>query len=149
MSLNRSTGLLKKMMDTGSFKATFALCKINIYTGARPASADDAIPGGAVLLATITKDGGATGLSWDTAATGGTLLKKQDEVWQEDAVLADGVAGFFRIYEASDTPANASTSYARADGVIGTSGADLNLSSVNLTAGVPLTISNTSAFTLS
>lgn len=148
MALNRSTGLRNKMLDTGSFKSICALCFINIYSGARPASADEAIPGGAVLLATISKDGGVTGLSWDTAAANGELLKKQDEVWQEDSVIASGVAGWFRIWEATDTPSGASVLKARADGVIATSGGDLNLSSVNLTAGVPLTIGNASKFTL-
>lgn len=148
MALNRSTGLRNKMLDTGSFKTIMALCFINIYSGARPASADEAAPGGAVLLATISKDGGVTGLSWDTAAANGELLKKQDEVWQEDSVIASGVAGWFRIWEATDTPGGASTTKARADGVIATSGGDLNLSSVNLTAGVPLTIGNASKFTL-
>jgi len=148
MALNRSTALRNKMLDTASFKTIFALCFINIYSGSRPASADDAVPGGSVLLATISKDGGVTGLSWDTAAAAGELLKKQDEVWQEDSVIASGVAGWFRIWEATDTPGGSSTTKARADGVIGTSGADLNLSSVNLTAGVPLTIGNASKFSM-
>lgn len=148
MSLNRSTALRNKLLDTGSFKTIFALCFINIYSGSRPSTADEAVPGGSVLLATISKDGGVTGLSWDTAAASGELLKKQDEVWQEDSVIATGVAGWFRIWEATDTPGGASTTKARADGVIGTSGADLNLSSVSLTAGVPLTISNASKFSM-
>ncbi len=149
MALNRSTGLRNKLLDTNSFKSIFALCFINIYSGSRPASADDAVPGASVLLATISKDGGVTGLSWDTAAAAGVLFKKQTEVWQEDAVLATGVAGWFRIYEAADTPANASSTLARADGTIGVGGADLNLSTINLTSGVPLTISNSSGFTMS
>lgn len=150
MALNRSTGLRNKLLDTGSFKTIFALCFINIYSGARPSDADSAVPGGSVLLATITKDGdGVTGLSWDTAAANGELLKKQTETWQEDGVIATGVAAWFRIYEATDTPSGASTTKARADGTIGTSGADLNLTTVNLTAGVPLTIGNASKFTLS
>lgn len=149
MSLNRSTGLRNKMLDTGSFKSIMALCFINIYSGTRPASANDAVPGGSVLLATITKDGdGTTGLSWDTAAAAGVLLKHQSHVWRDSSINANGIAGWFRIYEAGDTPANASSSAARADGTCGTSGADLNLSTVNLVAGTPLDISNASGFTL-
>lgn len=149
MALRRSTGFRNKLLDTGSWKDIMALCKINIYSGTRPASADDAIPAGSVLLATITVDGGATGLSWDAAAANGELLKSQAENWQEDSILATGTAGFFRIYEASDTPADASTTNARADGTIGTSGADMNLSSVNFTQGAPLTLQDTTKFTMS
>lgn len=148
MALNLSTGLMNKLLDTGSFKSIFALCFIDIYTGARPSSANDAVPGGAVLLARISKDGGVTGLSWDTAAAAGALLKKQDETWQEDACLATGVAGWFRIWEATDTPGGASSTKARADGTCGVSGADLNLSTVNLAVGVPLTLGNASKFSL-
>lgn len=149
MALNRSTALKNKLLDTGSFKSIFALCFINIYSGTRPASADDAVPANAVLLATISVDGGATGLSWDTAAASGALLKAQDEVWQEDSILATGVASWFRIYEATDTPANASSTKARADGTVGTSGADLDLNSVNLTIGAPLTLTDATQFTMS
>ncbi|MBI4695588.1 MAG: hypothetical protein HY749_16345 [Gammaproteobacteria bacterium] len=149
MSLNRSTGLRNKLLDTGSFKSVMNLCFINIYSGARPASADDAVPGGCVLLAVISDNGGGSGLNWDAAAAAGALLKSQTQTWSEDSILADGTAGWFRIYEATDTPAGASTTKARADGTIGTSGADLNLSSVNLTAGTPLTLSNASQFTMS
>ena len=271
MALNRSTGLRNKLLDTGSFKSIMARCFINIYSGSRPASANDAVPGASVLLAVVSKSGSnasgaelvtngtfasdtgwtkgtgwtiaagvatsdasqvadsdleqeqagslllndhayevtvtitrtagaitpmiggtagttrsssgtftetiyasasqtismradedfagtvddfeitplATGLSWDTAAAAGELLKSQTETWQEDEVLATGVAGWFRIYEATDTPSGASTTLARLDGTIGTSGADLNLSTVNLVAGVPLSLTNASKFTLS
>ena len=62
--------------------------------------------------------------------------------------MATGVASWFRIYEATDTPANASTTKARADGTVGTSGADLNLNSVNLTIGAPLTLTDASGFSI-
>ncbi len=149
MALNRSTGLRNKMLSTGSFKSVMTGCLINIYSGSRPANADAAVPGGAVLLAVISTDGDGSGLNWDTAAAAGVLLKHQSEVWQEDSILASGVAAWFRIYESGDTPANASSTAARADGLIGTNGADLNLNSVNLTAGVPLTLDNTTGATLS
>jgi hypothetical protein len=271
MSLNRSTGLRNKLLDTGSFRSIMDRCFINIYSGSRPSSADDAVPGASVLLAvisvngssadavelvtngtfaadaswtkgtgwtisagvassdgsqsadsdltqdqagglvqngvayqvtyTITRSAGTitpyvggtagttrstagtftetiyagasqallmranldfigtvdnfqvtmlrTGLQWEAAADSGELLKEQDQDWEEDAVLADGTAGWFRIYEATDTPSAASTTAARADGTIGTSGADMNMSSVNLVTGVPLTMPDTSKVTLS
>lgn len=271
MALNRSTGLRNKLLDTGSFRSIMDRCLINIYSGSRPSSANDAVPGSSVLLAIISVNGsyadavelvtngtfasdtswtkgtgwtiaagvassdasqagnsdleqnqaggllqngvayqvtytitlsagtitpmiggtagttrnssgtfqetiyaGATqviamradadfngtvdnfqvtmlrtGLQWEAAAVSGELFKEADQDWEEDAVLADGVAGWFRIYEAGSDPAAASTTAARADGTIGTSGADMNMSSVNLVTGVPLTMPDTSKVTLS
>ena len=149
MALNRSTGLRNKMLDTGSFRSVMTDCFINIYSGTRPASADDAVPGSAVLLATI-KDGSddLSGLDWETSAASGSIKKLASQVWREDAIIATGVAGWFRIFENGDTPGNASATAARADGTVGTSGADMALSSVNFTQGATLTLSDSSKFTL-
>lgn len=150
MALNRSTGLRNKLLDTGSWRDIMALCFLNIYSGTRPTSADEVATPGAILLASITVNGdGATGLSWEASAASGAIQKLQSQVWQEDSILATGVATWFRIYEATDNPANASTTLARADGTVGVSGSDMNLSTVNLTLGVPLTLNNTTQFTIS
>lgn len=148
MSTTKSTGLKDKLLDTGSFRTIMALGFINIYSGSRPATADEAVPAGCVLLATI-KNGAddSTGLTLEADATSGSLGKTAAETWREDSVLATGVATWFRYYEAADTPADASTANARIDGSVGTSGADLNLSSVNLTASAPINVT-TAEFTV-
>jgi len=57
MTLRFSTGLRNFLMEGGSMKQAFAGGKLLIYSGAQPASADDAVAG--TLLATITSGSGA------------------------------------------------------------------------------------------
>lgn len=57
MSLRLSTGLVNKMMDTGSFKDIFANAVLDIYSGTQPADADTAASGVALVL--VTKASGA------------------------------------------------------------------------------------------
>jgi hypothetical protein len=52
---------------------------------------------------------------------------------------ASGTAGYFRFVAVGDTGV-LSTTQARLQGTIATAGADLNLSSVNLTSGADQTI---------
>lgn len=54
--------------------------------------------------------------------------------------LADGIAGWFRIWPNGGTPANSSSSEARIDGAIASSGAEINLSNVNIVTGVVNTV---------
>jgi len=112
-------------------------CKIAIYTGPQPATADLSASG--TLLCTISNAGGAEGLTWgDTVA--GVLSKTVGEVWQGTTV-ADGTAGWFRCYQAGDNPAAAETVLARFDGSISTAGAQLNMSSTNMVTDAVQTIS--------
>ncbi|MGE0383409.1 MAG: hypothetical protein AB7N65_24850 [Vicinamibacterales bacterium] len=147
MALKLSTGAAKKVMDTNPFKTVFNLCFIDIYSGTRPNDPDEAVPGDAVKLATISNNGTATGLTFEAAATAGELEKNASEVWSEDAVIATGSAAWFRMREAGTTGLGASTTEARIDGSIATSGADLNLPTTSLVAGIPFTIQS-AAFTL-
>lgn len=138
MALKLSTGCAKKMLDTGSFRSVFNLCKINIYSGAQPSSPDSAATG--TLLCTVTVSGGGTGLTWAATATANSIDKNGAETWS-GTILADGTAGWFRLYESGDaTPGNASTTVARVDGSIATSGADMNLGSLTLTTGATFTL---------
>lgn len=137
MALTLSTGCVKKLMDTGSFVSVFNLCKINIYSGSKPTSPND-VPNG-TLLVTVTNAGTATGLTWEAAAPAGVASKKTTETWS-GTIATTGTAGWFRIYETGDTPANSSTTYARVDGTISTSGADMNLGSLSLTATAPFVL---------
>lgn len=57
MAERLSTGLRDWLLGYGSMREVFGDCIMNIYSGAAPASADNAVTG--VLLATITKASGA------------------------------------------------------------------------------------------
>lgn len=138
MSLKTSTGLRKALLDTGSVKAALDGGLINIYAGTVPATADDAIPGGATLLCVVSLNSTGTGINFDTAAVGATLSKAPAEVWS-GTNLASNTATFYRHVAAADD-GTSSTSQARIQGLIGTAGAELNLSSVALTSGATQTI---------
>ena len=130
--MKRSTGLRNHMLASGSFKDAVNGTVLRVYSGTAPASADDAI-GAAVLLCTISVDGTGTGVTLDASASGGVINKNPSEVWTGD-VTTSGTASFFRMEFSSDTGAF-STSAARLQGTVGLVGADLNFSSVSLTAG--------------
>jgi hypothetical protein len=147
MSLRLSTGTVNKLMDTSPFKTLFAGGFIDIYSGSRPAAADDAPPSGAVKLATVYSDGASLGIHFDASATGGVLKKASAEKWSCTSMLATGTASWFRLHEATDPGTASSTTACRVDGTVGTSGADMNLTSTSFSAGAPLTI-NDGQFTL-
>ena len=112
-------------------------CKIALYSGTQPATADAAATGS--LLCTISLDGGAVGLSWGDAIAG-VLSKAVGENWQGTAV-ASGTAGWFRCYQSGDDPALAETELARFDGSISTSGAQLDMTSTAIVVSAVQTIS--------
>jgi hypothetical protein len=133
MTIRLSTMARNKLLDggaTGGIKPAFALGFMNIYTGSQPSSADTGATG--TLLGTVSVNGGGTGITFDAAAAG-VMSKASAETWRFTG-LAAGVAGWFRLYEATDTPSATQATKARVDGAIGSSGADLNLT--NLTIGV-------------
>lgn len=139
MTMKLSTGLRNKMLDGGSgggIKGALNLCKVNIYTGAQPTSPDVVATG--TLLGTVTVSGGGTGLTFDAAAAG-VISKAAAETWKFTG-LADGVAGWFRMWAAGDTPANASTTAARIDGAIANSGGDMTISNINVETGAISTV---------
>lgn len=132
MTIQTSTGLRNKMLDTGSLKSRLALGFMKIYSGSPPATADAAVTG--TLLCTISLTGTGTGLSLDTAAAAGVLAKNPSEVWQ-GTNAATGAAGYYRFSAAGDTGVSSATEE-RIQGTVGLAGADLNLSSISLTSGV-------------
>lgn len=144
MPLRLSTGTRTKLLDTGSLKTIFAAGFIDIYSGSQPASADDAATG--TKLCTVYSDGTTTGVNLAAAATAGVITKASGETWS-GTVLADGVAGYFRFRAAGDAGTASSTTAARIDGAIGTSGAQLNLGSLVFTTGAPFIMASAS-FTL-
>jgi hypothetical protein len=132
MTMRLSTGLRNKLLDggaAGGVKGSFNLGFIAIMTGSQPTTADAAATG--TLLGTISVNGGGTGITFD-AAVAGVLSKAAAETWRFTGLVA-GVAGWFRLYAPGDTITNLSTTAARLDGSIGTSGADLNLTNLNIT----------------
>ena len=88
----------------------------------------------------------ANGLRFDVAA-GGSVPKLVTDTWSGNGLAPGGTAGWFRVRESGDTGAGASTSAARLDGSISTSGADMNLASLAVTEGAPFILS-AAAFTL-
>jgi hypothetical protein len=253
MAIRLSTGLVNKMMDTGSFKDIFANAVLDIYSGTQPADADTAASGTALVL--ITKASGAytaetrsigsltlagasgsvntvtvnaidilggavsfntslnqtavdvalqinrnpknlqfvasaTGASavvtitaanglgtlpnaWVVAATYTTMTgtpanmaggvnavngltfdiatigaasKIAADTWSGNGITG-GTAGWFRLRESGDTGTGASTTACRIDGSIATSGADMNLGSLTVTATAPFILTS-AAFTL-
>jgi hypothetical protein len=85
------------------------------------------------------------GLLFDSAASG-VLGKRTGQTWSGTSV-ATGTAGYFRFRETNDTGIGATTTAVRYDGVIGTSGAEMNLSSLSITSGAPFTVTG-ATFTL-
>ena len=79
------------------------------------------------------------------AVTAG-VISKGSGVWS-GVVALTGVAGWFRLYSTETDAGGASTTAIRLDGNVGTSGADLTLSSTSLVAAASITIDSAS-FTL-
>jgi hypothetical protein len=128
----------------GSLKDVFKDGILRVYSGTQPTDADQAFNG--TLLCSFTKSAGswaagspANGLRLGTAASG--AIAKDANTWQGVAV-ATGVAGWFRFYaNATDAGAGDPTFLLpRIDGSIGTSGAQMNMSSTAITIGATITI---------
>lgn len=136
MPLLASTGLRNQLLDTASLKDILANGFIHVYASTVPdipATADAAIdPAKHTKLLTVYGDGISAGLNLG-AASSGAIGKDPGETWS-GTVLATGNAVFFRYVAAGDT-GTASTTEARLQGRVGISGAELNISSLALTAG--------------
>lgn len=124
MAIKTSTGLRNAMLATGSAKAALDGGRINIYAGAAPATADDAV-GGATLLCAITLNSTGTGILFDTAAVNGVLAKKPSETWS-GAIAATDTAAWYRHVAAADD-GTLSTTAPRLQGTVAMIGADLNI----------------------
>lgn len=129
--------------EGGSLKDILRDGVLRIYSGSQPTDPDDAVAG--TLLLEITESAGAfahgafaNGLEFGDAANG-VIAKASGETWQDQG-LASGTAGWFRFCANPTDDGSASTSLPRIDGSVGTSGADLNLSSVSIVAGSTYTI---------
>jgi hypothetical protein len=127
----------------GSLKDLLKDGVIRIYSGSQPANADTAVSG--TLLLEISVDGGAfahgayaNGLEFGDAATG-FIVKAAGDTWQDNG-LANGTAGWFRFVGNATDAGGSDTSLPRVDGSVGTSGADLNMTSTSIVVGSTYTI---------
>ena len=142
MAARLSTGLLNKLMDTGSFKTLFSGCFIDFYTGTQPATADAAATG--TKIATMYSDGTSTGLTFEASATAGVLEKNASETWSGTTIAA-GTIGYFRMREATDAGTASSSTAVRYDGAVNTSGAELNMKVTDFEVGEPIVLKTFSA----
>jgi hypothetical protein len=129
--------------EGGSLKDIMRDGVLRIYSGSQPTSPDNAVSG--TLLLEITVDAGAfvagafdNGLEFGDAASG-QISKASGETWQDQG-LAGGTAGWFRLCANPTDAGAASTTLPRIDGSVGTSGADLNMSSTTIVSGSTYTI---------
>jgi hypothetical protein len=122
---------------------------IGIWSGQAPANPKDAETG--AILVWITQNGLVftpgqpdNGLSFDIITheeATSYLNKTAGEVWQGPG-LARGQAGYFRLYDNSRITGESAIA-TRLQGTVGTtSSADLQLASVDIKEGVPVTIDN-------
>ena len=103
---------------------------VRIYDGAQPANPDVAI-GGQTLLAELTCTDPAFGAAAD-AGPGGRATA--NAVTDDASANATGTASWFRAVTSAGT--------AVIDGSVSTSGADLNLNSVAISAGATVSITS-------
>jgi hypothetical protein len=134
MALKLSTGLRDGMLDTSPFKTLLDASRLKIYSGAAPASADDAE---ATLLVSIGSAHADTHCHFLAAAVSG-VLSKDANVWSGVAG-ATGTATHFRLVVNTDTGV-LSTSEIRMQGSVGTSGSDINMSNVAIVSGATQTV---------
>ena len=114
---NAEADALAPLMNSGKFR---------IYSGAVPVRADDSI-GAAVLLAELTMNAAAFGAASNGVITAGAITGT--------SAIADGIASFFRIWDAAGT-----TCYLQ--GLMGTTGCDLNFNSVDISSGAAVNVAS-------
>lgn len=150
MAVKFSTGAIAKMLgkngtDSGAdgLRGIFTNGVIKLYTGAQPATADDAPTG--TLLGDITVGGGAfvegsatNGLNFG-APSGKTISKATGETWKFTGVAA-GTIGWFRFQANAVDNDSSSTTLSRIDGSVGVTSGDMRLTSVTSAVGTSITI---------
>lgn len=97
---------------------------LNFYTGSAPAQESDAATGTKVVDMTLPSD-------WLGDAAAG--VKSKAGTWTDTAADASGTIGYARLYKADNTTCVAQFT-------VGTSGAEINLLSLTVVAGQPVTI---------
>lgn len=134
-----STGLRAAMLAT--FKDQMDGSELRIFSVANlvdiPATSDAAEAG--TLLMTLTASGnGSTGLTFALPADG-AISKSEAEVWMTSAIAEDGKCAYFRVVPMGDDGLE-SVDSPRIQGTCGLVAADMVLTNVNVTAGLPWTL---------
>lgn len=130
----------------GSYTDVFRNAILDLYTGTQPATADAAETGTKLCSITLASGDFTAGSPTNGINFGneldGTLRIRAGETWSGDGI-ADGTAGWARLY-ANDYVTGASTTAERWDYAVGTSGAQINLSTTTVETGVPVVITSVS-----
>ena len=126
----------------GSLIDQFRNATMVIRTASQPTSADDAETGSELIQITessgaFVADAAANGINFGQVASA-ELHAASGEVWSGLAG-ATGTAGHFRVY-ANDMTTGATTTKARIDGAIATSGSQMNMANTSITSGGTTTI---------
>lgn len=145
MATRLSTGARNAMLGEVGLKAALADGKIIGFSGSQPSAADNAEQG--TKLIEFTLDAGAwtagsatNGLEF-AAAAAGVLAKASGEIWRGLGVAA-GTLGWGRFVGNVSDAGGSSSTLVRVDFTIGVagSGADVIVSSVNVTVGKSITV---------
>jgi hypothetical protein len=143
-NIGLSTGAKTMLLSTGSLNSIFTTGCIWVFSGARPASPDDATTG--TLVGQITTSGGAwvagastNGLLFESPAVLGVLSKKTSDTWKMVG-KSIGNAGYARFVGNATDAGGASTSLPRMDFDVGTTSGVLQLTSTATTVGSLTTV---------
>lgn len=113
-------------------------CKLNVYSGAQATNADTGASAGNVLVTVTLNSSPSTGLTFSMSSNG-VVSKPSGDTWS-GAIGQNGTATWFRFFEFGDDPSLFSTTAARMDGTVGTSGTDMIVGSTTLTALLTWTV---------
>ena len=132
----------------GSISDLFQNAVIDVYSGTQPTTADLTETSGSVKLVTITLSSGAfvggsptNGINFGEVSSG-VLSKESGETWS-GVGLANGTAGWFRMYDNSYTTGASSTAV-RLDGSVASSGAQFNMTNTTVVTGATSTVDSVS-----
>jgi len=132
MAVRTSTGLKNYALDSGLGTAFDTTGRINVYSGAQPATADTAASG--TLLGTLT-------LSSDSFAAASSGAIAINAVTSDTSADATATAGYVRLYRTGDTaPGSAGngTTDRRLDLLIGT---DISIDNSSIVTGGTIALS--------
>lgn len=123
--------------ETTAMNARSALANsgtLNIYTGSQPTDANTAL-GAQTLLVTLTFGSTAFASSAASGSPGSKIVTATANAITSGTAVANGTAAWFRVLKSDATTIVF-------DGSVGTSGCDLNLSTVAITIGAVVSIAS-------
>jgi hypothetical protein len=123
MALAFSTTVRNGMLDAITTAAAGS-CKLRIYDGTRPATGGTAT----TLLAELTCNA-----TFAPAASGGVLTL--NAITQDSSADSSGTATWFRVVKSDGTTHVV-------DGSVSTSGSDLNMNTVSIVSGAPVSVTS-------